>query len=439
MTAHARNVTLLAAAHDIFGFRRGRSWSDLKQKISGDEIREFYKVHASLWTPQSDWASMLPEQKMGELRGLYLGDIRPDITLKNLIRFSLYSDQLLVVDPFHNAWTLRPEYDPIANPDQYKADTLKLLHFLFSVGPWIDTGVLCLIPDPGTLDASFKWETARLAKTRIGDREINQADLDAGYETGRADLMRVILALPEDQLIACIEGAGSKLSEEEKRNILSYARQKLRNDPIALEQPPGDNKTTGQITALRSGANLETALLLCNVFGAFPYTNMMSKWEEIVGARDALNETARVWSPLTKAFQDLDFRFLNDVDPKFIQRIRDEGRFESFRSLLRRVGKEAAQVSSLSTLDSFVRDCKDELMSEYQNARSEWSKIDESFLKWAGSSVAGSVVTGHLVPDIAAWSAGTINVIAQLGVRYLRHQQFRKSNPMSVFIDLDHK
>jgi hypothetical protein len=55
----------------------------------------------------------------------------------------------------------------------------------------------------------------------------------------------------------------------------------------------------------------------------------MCIWRWIIEAHDQLSETARMWSPFTKAFQALDFRFLNNVDPEFAQRIRDEGRLES--------------------------------------------------------------------------------------------------------------
>jgi hypothetical protein len=104
-----------------------------------------YEVQAGLWTPQTDWAAIMPVPD-GKLRGLYLGDIRPQLTLQNLIRFSLYSDQLFVIDPFQSPWVMKSEYNPIENPDQYKADTINLLHFLFSVAPWIESGTLYLIP-----------------------------------------------------------------------------------------------------------------------------------------------------------------------------------------------------------------------------------------------------------------------------------------------------
>jgi hypothetical protein len=440
VTVHQRNLNLLAAAVDIFGFSKGRNWADFKRNISGEQIRRFYEVQARLWTPDTDWAAIMPVPD-SKLRGLYLGDIRPELTLRNLIRFSLYSDNLFVIDPFHNPWILQPKYNPIENPDQYKADTINLLYFLFSVAPWIESGILYLIPDPGQIDVNFKWFTANLAKARIGDRQPDERDLEEAFSVGKEQLRRVLYALPEEKFFRALEKSGQILTDEQKQDLLRYARAELRKDPIAWERSIADNFEEGQMMPVRGGANLETATLICNMTGAFPYTNMHTRWREIIEARDEMSETARIWSPFTRAFQELEFRFLNNVDPRFVQGIREDGRLESFRALLRRIGRGATEITDLGSLESYARDCKDDLVGEYQKAKAEWRKIDESLLKWgaAGTVAATSVISGHLLPHVASLSAATLSMLAQLGLRYFRRQSFRMANPMSVFIDLARK
>jgi hypothetical protein len=49
-----------------------------------------------------------------------------------------------------------------------------------------------------------------------------------------------------------------------------------------------------------------------------------------------------MWSPVAKAFQSLEFKFLDTVDVKFANSIREDGRLESFRALLRKVGNDGA-------------------------------------------------------------------------------------------------
>jgi hypothetical protein len=441
MSVHFRNRALLRAAEDIFGFRKGRNWTDFKTKISGREIQEFYGVQASLWRPETDWFAIMPTPD-SKLRGLYLGDIRPELILQNLTRFSLYSDQLFVVDPFHNPWILKPEFNPIENPDQFKSDTLKLVYFLFQIAPWIESGLVQLIPDPGDFNLDLKRESWRLARIRWGDQRPHEDDLRDAQAIGHEDLQRMLFALPHDQLLEQVERSGQQLTEQQKKDVIAYARQKLRSDPLALEQPIADNFREGQLTALRSGANLEIALLISGATGAFPFTNMTTRWHELLSVREQMSETARLWSPLAKAFQALEFRFLNNVDVRFANQIREDGRLETFRALLRKVGKGATEVSTPSSLEMYVRDCKDELIDEYRKAQAEWSKIDESFMKWAGGGVlaaTASSISGHLVPDIASLSAAALHTVGQLWLRYFKQQQFRKTNPMSVFIDLSRK
>jgi SEC-C motif len=254
-----RNRITLAAAIEIFGFRKGRTWTDFKQNISGDQIRRFYEIQAEMWRPDTDWAAIMPAPD-SKLRGLYLGDIRPELTLRNLVRFSLYTDQLFIINPFHNPWVLQAQYNPIENPDQYKSDTLNLMHFLFSVAPWIEAGILTLIPDPGEINVALKWETARLAKARIGDQEPDERDLEEASEHGRQALLRALLALPEKQFYQQLdqmgEDTGKIYTDEEKREFFKVAKAKLRSDPIAWEGPPGQDHRSGQMIPFRSGANL---------------------------------------------------------------------------------------------------------------------------------------------------------------------------------------
>ena|SRR5580704_10939773 len=141
LSLHERNRVILNAAYGIFGFAKGRTWADFKKNLSGKEVREFYEVQAALWPPDTDWSAMMSWADDSKLRALYLGDVKPELVLQNLLRFSLYADELLVVDPLMNPWIIKPEFNPIDNPDQYKSDTLKLVYVLLQIAPWIEAGI----------------------------------------------------------------------------------------------------------------------------------------------------------------------------------------------------------------------------------------------------------------------------------------------------------
>lgn len=434
-----KNQCLVGAAESIFGFRNGRTWQEFKSKIADEEIREFFSVHASMWGPETNLARIMPKPGDGKLRGLYLGDVRPELILRNLIRFSLYNDQILVVDPFPNARNIKPKYNPIENPHQYKSEMIKLIYVLFQVKPWIESGIVQLIPDPGDIDLNLRWETIDLARSRragICPDEDDLADVD---EVTRRQIGRFLSAMDESSLLAMVKKSGQSLNQRQGQQFIEYARQELHADPLALDQPVQPGERGGQLSLIRGGVNLETALLISDLTGAFPYTNMRTRWQEIVSVRDELSETARMWSPLAKTFQSLDFKFLNNVDVRFANSLRDDGRLESFRGVLRSIGKDASDVSSLSSLDSFVRDSRDALIGEHRKAAAEWDKIQNDFAVWAGAGIAGAFITGHIIPDVGALSAGMVATLGQLFRRHVKRAHFRKANPMSVFIDLSEK
>ena len=79
-----RNRLLIRAAESIFGFRKGRTWAEFKRGIADEEIHEYFKVHGSMWGPETNWIGIMPTPGDGKLRGLYLGDVRPELILQNL-------------------------------------------------------------------------------------------------------------------------------------------------------------------------------------------------------------------------------------------------------------------------------------------------------------------------------------------------------------------
>jgi hypothetical protein len=204
------------------------------------------------------------------------------------------------------------------------------------------------------------------------------------------------------------------------------------------------DKMPGQMTATKIGTNLEMGLLICQNIGAFPYTNLRFRWKEILSVGKELDPKSQVWSPLTNAFQKLDFKFLNKVDSSFAVEMRNEGRLEGFRAYLRKVWTTVGGDIDLAKAETLALDFKDELASEYDKAKADWESIDRELMKWAVPAIAGivgsfgGIATGQL--GIALPSAGfAINGVNELIQAHMKRKEFRKKTPMSVLIDLDEK
>lgn len=186
-----KNLILLAAATDIFGLKRG--WDVVKRKITPAQVNEFYQFIAGLWPLSTDLTSMLP-QPDSTLRALYLGEYAPETIVKNVCRFGLYADQILLINPFGNPNNIAEKYNPIVHPDEWIEDTLKSLFQLIAMAPWVIAGFVTFIPNPGDFDPQLLLSTVKLARARTKDKPVTRRDVDQSIM--KQDVMRKLLSCP---------------------------------------------------------------------------------------------------------------------------------------------------------------------------------------------------------------------------------------------------
>ena len=177
---------------------------------------------------------------------------------------------------------------------------------------------------------------------------------------------------------------------------------------------------------------------ISQITGSFPYTNFPTKWNEILSI--APNDKYQdVWSPLTKAFQELKFQFLNNVNLNFACTLRKDGRLEPFRAFLRRTWTAIKGTHDSNQSASFARDFSDELKDVYAKSESEWKEIDRQLLKQPATAsifLSGAqLIRGQYnlaVPAVGFAISGILTLIST----HSKRKDFLKSVPMAVFLDL---
>jgi len=88
---------------------------------------------------------------------------------------------------------------------------------------------------------------------------------------------------------------------------------------------------------------------------------MRARWSEILSVSHDSSDQANQWSPLTRAFQELDFKFLDGVSLLFARDMREKGRLEQLRSVLRKIWLEVGGKADGKQSESLARDFGDEL------------------------------------------------------------------------------
>lgn len=368
------------------------------------------------------------------LRALYLGENEPEMMVQNVFRFCLYTDQILLVNPFTNPNVMAEKFNPILHPGEWRIQTLRLVHQLLLLAPWIEAGLVILIPDPGDFNRALRVKTWGLAETRLKGSEPSSEDIDQSMIKERT--RRSLLLAPRSYLERVAREGSPGISDDDVRKFVEDIERDRANDPLL----PNDtlDRMPEQMMIANMGANLEMAMYICQATGAFPYTNVKFRWREILGAKQDLDATAQIWSPLTHAFQQLRFKFLNNVDSKFACSIRQEGRLEGFRSYMRKLWDAIGGEPNPSKSEALARDFGDELTGAFQVAQSEWDAIDRELAKWATRFAGGAMAAGVFSPAFAAGGFAVAG-LGEIIHAEMKRREFRKRVPMSVFIDLERR
>ena len=424
-----RNLRLIEAAGEIFKASTADEWTALKRNLTGKQVRELYEVVAELWPPDTELSAIIPADTE-RLRALYIGDVLPDRLPRNVFRFSLYSDEILMVDPFHNPWNLRSEYNPLENPDKWKVDTLKLVLFLRTLAPWVAAGIVRLVPDPGNFDHALRRRAWSAGRELMGSAK--EAPLDPQYIEDQKDwFFRQLASQPADVIAAQLRRANPGITDDEVAACLEDLQNMQAEDPLALEQTEPE-----QMHVVRAGAGLPMSLYLCHKFAAFPYVTEKNRWSSLANLDEDLPGKTNVWTPLTHSFHGLEFRFLDNVTSEFALSMRQDGRLEPFRGFLRRIWTAASSTASHGDLEEQARDFKDELAGEYEKAKADWTRIDRDLLLTSGTAVAGGVAAGALSLAFPMLGLG-VGLLTQLVGSRMKRREFRRRVPMSVFLDLE--
>ncbi|MBI4854864.1 MAG: SEC-C domain-containing protein [Acidobacteria bacterium] len=373
-----RNVLLLYAVAEVFGLKRGFRWKDVKRNISAEQVARFYRIIAELYPQNTDLLSLLPRGE--KLRAFYVGDVDSQLTSHNIARMGLYVDELLVIVPFYNPYSKVPKLNPIQNPDLFKIDTYKLIYFLYLLGPALNSGLVKLVPNPGMFDDKLQLDFLAASYGRSKGKEISSETIEGLREEYANELHKVIRAESSEARESQLRQICSHMTDQEIALTLPYFEQLGKEETSIVVPEEVERKlveTAAQILAVRAGVSTDTALYLSQYTGAMPFTGSAWRWQELLTGSSELNNES--FAPLTQAFGDLKFNFLNAVDRGFVGEFHSMNRLDSFRSYMRRIWQAAdSDTNDESTLNAL----QSELTTEHQKAEGDWARIRQETKQW---------------------------------------------------------
>ncbi|MBN1787006.1 MAG: DUF4238 domain-containing protein [Sedimentisphaerales bacterium] len=423
---HSQNITLLDSIHEIFGVNKGKTISDIRKEINGRHVRLVYEIIAEIWPYIIKYTNLLP-QKDSKFRGLYLGDIRPRIILREIVTMLQFFEEVLIINPFWNPNYIRTEHSPVCKPDNYRREVYKLVLSLLLIEPFIRQGIVKIIPAPDEFNFELKIKLLRIAEERKNKVQI---DLENSQEFIE-QCEQVSRVMPDEYLKRLLMEAKPELTEESISKVLEYRRKKAENDLSDLYETL--EKSGPQFLISRSGLSLEGTLLFCMLTGTIPFTSILYKYKELFSIANN-GSGCRKWNPLIKILQQHNFLFDNIGLGEFADIIRHEEILHNFQNYLKEIKKAIIGNAKRDTIQSF---CERFLNEQQQQYMQDWNLIKKIFDEWKKRQ-------DNQYKFENVFSNGKVNLI--LGdlnmprVRYIAKTYFPQTSlynqiPMAIYVD----
>jgi len=391
-----RSSLLREKCAETVGLTKGKAWSDVKKEFSSEHVKEIYNWYADLWRPDTDLKKIIaPSSNI--FRVLYLGEIDPDIIVKNVLGSLLYFDQICIVDPFVNPWAIKEEMNPIKHPQQYEGDLLKLVYILILLSPWIETEQIAFVPDPADFNPKFKWDLLKVAdKKRAREFALEEKqEMEEMQERGKEILFRFIRRLPQDAQRKMLKESSPQLSPQEVDAFIKFSLRERARDPIAVDRTLAEKDKTGHLTMVRSGAGFEMSLILCRLLGAVPLTPLVIRMNDYIRAK---RRPADRWKSFCELFNRSRLRFLYHVDPSLVLGLKESGYLSRFRKYFTNLASRLNSGAPIS--DNEIAELTAELERTLHHTNAELDEIENMIRQPEENPMIFGFIQGHLVLDI---------------------------------------
>jgi hypothetical protein len=440
----ARHLTLrgknLAFRNNILGLLEGNAPSpdvsreDFKRAFTPDVVQQVHLAIPDLWPDLDDYERCLSKEK-DTVTAIYTGTYEPEAIFSAVTRHALYSERIILVDPFMDPRGVRDEFNPLLHPDEHRANTIKYAYLWLVLSPWIEAGIVNFIRPlhdfvPGLFEELHRAEDEKVKahpELEVAIEEHTNVLMNAASPTDNSIGEYHFLSNPDEYFREMF----AKIPQNERvgtlQDFLSWIKTRRANHPYYVDRLPGQR---AELLMQTSGASYELAKRMCALTGSHMITDLPPRWKEIELDR-AKTVPDENWEPFAKALQHAPFRVLKNIRLDDALRLRSESRLEHMRLFFRKVWISCRQPDQFSRENAV--NLAAELDERVAEAEAEWKKIDQDLVKWVtgtGASVTAAAFAGFL----PAAAAATVGAAGTLIHSKLKRIAFKERYPAGFFL-----
>lgn len=436
-----KNIEFFNFLNDTFDLNKTRDWKDISRSITLLKVKRTYRVFADLFPRKFDYINEL-KKSQNTFSSIHYGTLKGHSIIDEIVRFSLYSDQIIVFHPLQNPVITNQDISPSRDPKYWLPDFLQALYFYIVIQKWVRQGIVKLIINPYEYDFGLRDKIDKEAKERIG-----KLDFERIYKDNKSEITETLaeqFAISfrnnrnKEYIINSLKKVNSpRFTDDEALEFADAIMDAFpRVNPLYKDLQIPLNSP--MVSTTKGGGPLESLVLVSEITGGNIYTPKQSTWNQIVESNK--ND---FWIKLNQTYSKIPMTFLNNVDTNFALEVRKEGRLIGVRQEMKKMFSELNSIDISKLSEQKMKDLHESFLEEVKKSEAEWKLIGKQAeiarTHWAATSIAGSVgvpiVTNNisLIPiaigSAAWWYQNERN-------RSEGEKLFRVKNPISVFVDL---
>lgn len=432
-----QNEVFFNFLNEMFSISKAKIWDDIAKNITLEKIKKTYKKFAELYPLNFNYLDELKKSR-NDFSSIHYSQLKGNKIIDEIVRFSLYSEKIIVFHPLQNPSVTNQSYDPRKKPKYWLPDFMDSLFFYVTLQKWVKSGIVKLIINPYQYNFELRDKIHAAAEKRVKEEDIDEMLLlntDIGLDNFAEILAPSFKGKSQDFI-------KRRLLEMQQPYFTEEEALKLSNEIIdAIPKiNPLYNKLnipldSDMLTTNKGGGPLESILLISEITEASIYTPSEINWHQIkkMGIDD-------FWIKANHLFSKIELPFLNNVDTNFALELRKENRLAGVRQELKKIYSDLDSIGIKNISESKIRFLQEGFTEAINKAEAEWmgikKKAETARKQWLTANVAVPFMLNNeisLMPLIAG-SAAWLYFNERQTVSEQKDQ--RKKNPVSVFVDL---
>ena len=431
-----KNEYFYQVLDELFNIKKAKTWDEIAQSVTLYKIKRTYRIFAELFPRNMNYLTQLEKSK-AEFTTIHYGQIKAHKIIDEVVRFSLYSDKIIVFHPLQNPSVTNQKIDPRRNPKYWLPDFLDSLYFYIVIRKWVTAGIVKLIINPYEYDFGLRNQIDEQVEKRKAVSDIAKI-FEVGKDSAMENLAEQFSRVYKDKNKTYIVSSLLKMQQPTftQLNAEEFAEKIIEGFP---KTNPLYNKLNillneKMLAPTKGGGPLESILLVSKYTDGNIYTTSNMNWYQIKAF--GLND---FWIKANRLYSKIPLNFLNNVDTNFALNLRKEDRLVGVRTQLKKIYTELNDTNVSELTDSKMRDLHGEFKEEIKMAEAEWKEIRKqaeiSRKYWIAANIGVPLVTNEIsFLPLAIGSAIWLYSNERSTSEKMKLQ--RQKNPVSVFVDL---